>query len=440
MFTLEIGFQDGVSQPEMILIRRPQALIGASDYAHVVVDDMQDCGFQLRLVRDLGRSFRCKLVGNGKVSLPAIDEGPHEGEKTLDFGIVRFHISVLDVDLMMKSGEPPDKAGVRVLRRAASLPSPLFPAVVVRGAVPMIVSFVEDQPVLIGRSNECPLRLDSSDISARHARMGYENEQFWIEDLGSTNGTFVDGQQISGRVSLAPGVPVVLGREIGVFGVTSESQLERAQSLPSTSVVRPSEEQRFPVLISVSEVARPARLVVQSGATVNIGRDPRNEIWLGAPHISRKHCSVQFSESEELLVNDHSTNGTGYEGGLLKKGDTLKIKSDPHVFDFGGGVTVALCFDEEEENAFVASHGSKSTFMTPEAVKERGIKKIDSQGLLVGKTSDSAFFSRTASLIQEVVNFFMSFSLLGRVALITIITCALAIVILVLHLVWSIIF
>jgi len=439
MFALEIGFQDGVSQPEMIMIRRPQALIGASDYAHVVVDDMKDCGFQLRLVRDLGRSFRCKLVASGKASLPRIEEGPHFGEKTLDFGIVRFHVSVLDVDLMMKSGEPPDRAGVRVLRRAASLPSPQFPAVVVRGAIPMVVSFVEDQPVLIGRSKECPLRLDSSDISARHARMGYENGQFWIEDLGSTNGTFVDGQQISGRVSLAPGISVVLGREIGVFGVTTESQIERAQSLPSTSVVRPSAEERFPVLISVSEVARPARLVVQEGATVNIGRDPRNEIWLGAPHISRKHCSVHYSEIEQLLVNDHSTNGTGYEEGLLRKGDTLKIKNEPHVFDFGGGVTVALCFNEEQENSFVASHGSKSTFMSPEVIKERKARPGRSSNL-TPETSGRGLLTRATAFLPDLVDFFTSFSVLGRVALITILICAIAIAMLVLHLVWSIIF
>ena len=42
MFALEISFQDGASQPEMILIRRPQALIGSSEYAHVVIEDMKE--------------------------------------------------------------------------------------------------------------------------------------------------------------------------------------------------------------------------------------------------------------------------------------------------------------------------------------------------------------------------------------------------------------
>ena len=50
MFALEISFKDGVSQPETILMRRPQALVGASDYAHVVIEDMKTLDYQLRLV------------------------------------------------------------------------------------------------------------------------------------------------------------------------------------------------------------------------------------------------------------------------------------------------------------------------------------------------------------------------------------------------------
>ena len=64
MFAIEISFQDGVSDTETILVRRPQALVGSSDYAHVVIDDMRSLDFQLRLVRDLGRKIPLPGGGN----------------------------------------------------------------------------------------------------------------------------------------------------------------------------------------------------------------------------------------------------------------------------------------------------------------------------------------------------------------------------------------
>lgn len=369
MFALEISFQDGVSQPETVFVRRPQALIGASDFAHVVVEDMKELNFQLRLVRDLGRRFRCKPVGaKENVQVPTLLEGLYEGETTLDLGPVKFHVTALDSDLLLKETEPPDRAGVRVLRQACSTSSPLFPAIVVLGSNPMIISFVPDQPIYIGRSKHCALRLDSADISAKHARMGYESGEFWIEDLGSTNGTFVNEQQISGRANVAAGMPIILGREISVMGVTSEDQIKRATKFPAENLKKlPVQERRFPVLLSVSEVARPARLVIPLGATITIGRDPSCDMWLGAPHVSRKHCAVTMTKTGSLSVSDCSTNGTAHDRGLLKKGDLLEVSDRPTVLDFGGGVTVALCFDDQQEQHFVTTHGAPQAFVTPEA-------------------------------------------------------------------------
>jgi len=364
MYALEITFRDGISQPEMIFIRRPQALIGASDYAHVVVEDMKELNFQLRLVRELGRRFRCKPVAvQENLQIPSMLEGSYEGEAAIDLGKIKFYVTALDFDLLLKENEPPDRAGVRVIRRVCSSAGPLFPAVVVRGNPPMVISFVPDQPIFIGRSKYCALRLDSAEISARHARLGYESGEFWIEDLGSTNGTYVNQQQISGRVNMPPGTPVTLGREVTIVGVVSEDQIEQAVKIQGAVVGRAAVvERKYPVLVSVSEVARPARVVIPPGATLTIGRDPGCDMWLGAPHVSRRHCSVEFSITGSLKVTDSSTNGTAYDGGVLKRGDVLNVGDTPRVLDFGGGVTVAICFNEAQEKEFTAALGSQWAF------------------------------------------------------------------------------
>lgn len=364
MFALEISFQDGVSQPEMIFLRRPQALVGASDYAHVFLEDMKELNFQLRFLRELGRRFRCRVIGSGEeAQLGKRFEGMYDGSAVIDLGPVRLAVSALDCDLGVRENETPDRAGVRVLRQACSSPAPLFPAVVVRGSTPLVLSFVPDQPIYIGRSKVCALRLDSADISARHARMGYEAGEFWVEDLGSTNGTFINQQQISGRVTVPAGTPISLGREISILGVTSEDQIERATTVASEVIkVAPVLEHQYPVLLAVSEVARPARLVLQPGAAVKIGRDPSSDMWLGAPHVSRHHCSVAMTRGGGISVTDHSTNGTAYDKGILHRGEILELGEDPTVLDFGGNVTVAICLASEHEKIFAATHGSPHAF------------------------------------------------------------------------------
>lgn len=364
MFALEIGFQDGVSQPEMIFIRRPQGLIGSSDTAHVVIEDLRQIGIQIRLFRDLGRKFRCKPVSEDQRSFPpGVLDGTYDGQASIDLGPVRLFITSLDFDLILKETEPPDRAGVRVLRQACANPGPLFPAVVVRGTPPMVVSFVPDNPIYIGRSKQCALRLDQADISARHARLGYEGGEFWVEDLGSTNGTFVNQQQISGRVNVAPGSTIILGRDISIAGVATQEQLQAAAAVSPEAGRSPMvQERKFPILVSMSEVARPQRLVLSPGMNVTIGREPGCEMWLGAPHVSRKHCVVSVAKNGTISIQDSSTNGTAYDRGVLRKGEILPVMNTPQVLDFGGGVTVAVCFDENQERDFTTSGGAVSTF------------------------------------------------------------------------------
>ncbi len=423
MFALEISFQDGVSQPEMIFLRRPQALVGASDYAHVFLEDMKDLNFQLRFLRDLGRKFRCRAVGSkDDAGLAKKYEGVYDGSTTIDLGPVRIAVSALDCDLSLKDNETPDRAGVRVLRQACAAASPLFPAVVVRGNTPLVMSFVPDQPIYIGRSKVCALRLDSADISARHARMGYEGGEFWVEDLGSTNGTFINQQQIAGRVTVPAGTPVSLGREISVLGVTSEDQIERASSVPS-EVARPvaTVEHKYPVLLAISEVARPARVILQPGGSVKLGRDPSSDMWLGAPHVSRHHCSVSMTRNGAVSITDHSTNGTAYDKGVLHRGEILEVGVEPTVLDFGGSLTVALCFDAEHEKTFASSHGSPHAFHKPKetARSDTARELAEVVGTLTGmRLPDSLDPNRrNLRLRDRIIRLYRSLSFVGKVTM-----------------------
>lgn len=65
--------------------------------------------------------------------------------------------------------------------------------------------------VLLGRSEDCSLRFDRAVVSKLHARVFLQQGIVLIEDLGSTNGTFVNGRQIKGREALDHGAVIGLG-------------------------------------------------------------------------------------------------------------------------------------------------------------------------------------------------------------------------------------
>ncbi len=362
MFSLEIGFQDGESQSEMILIRRPQAVIGAADSAHVMIEDMKALDYQIKIIKDFGRGFRCKAISNDpSKAVRDVVEGVIDSQLSLDLGNLQLTITSLDPDLAVKADEPPDRAGVRILRLACKMDTPEFPAVAVMGDSPMVVSFPADQPVYIGRSNKCAVRLDTPSISGKHARIGFENGKFWVEDLGSTNGTFVGGQQISGRMVVEPCTSIVLGEQTVLYGILSQDDYTQISSTTSDPLPQ-QDSRRYPILFSLSEVARPARFVLPIEASVRIGRDPSSDMWLGAPHISRHHCEVTLNESGVITVEDFSTNGTAYSGGVLHRGKILEIDNEPKVLNFGGSLTVAICFNEEQEERFKKMKGVVGSF------------------------------------------------------------------------------
>lgn len=67
-------------------------------------------------------------------------------------------------------------------------------------------------PVVIGRSADCTLVLADSYASARHARVFQGSDgQWWVDDLDSTNGTFMNGRPIEVATPLRPGDQLVVG-------------------------------------------------------------------------------------------------------------------------------------------------------------------------------------------------------------------------------------
>ncbi|MFS0885843.1 FHA domain-containing protein [Aeromicrobium sp. 179-A 4D2 NHS] len=70
------------------------------------------------------------------------------------------------------------------------------------------------EPILLGRGTDAAIRLDDDYVSTRHARFATNGEQWFVEDLGSTNGTYIGSQRITSPVPVAIGTSVRLGKTI----------------------------------------------------------------------------------------------------------------------------------------------------------------------------------------------------------------------------------
>jgi hypothetical protein len=69
-----------------------------------------------------------------------------------------------------------------------------------------------DQPILVGRADDSTLVLTDDFASSRHARLTNRGGQWYVEDLGSTNGTFLDQQRVQAPLLVAPGQPIRIGQ------------------------------------------------------------------------------------------------------------------------------------------------------------------------------------------------------------------------------------
>src|SRR5438874_627109 len=73
--------------------------------------------------------------------------------------------------------------------------------------------------VVLGRDPSVDIVLNSPGVSRQHARVTLQGYQYFIEDLGSSNGTFLNGQPISGPTVLHPNDQIELGTSLMlVFG------------------------------------------------------------------------------------------------------------------------------------------------------------------------------------------------------------------------------
>jgi pSer/pThr/pTyr-binding forkhead associated (FHA) protein len=86
--------------------------------------------------------------------------------------------------------------------------------VVTEGSLAGTTITLATAPILVGRNPEATLVLDDDYASGRHARIYPDSGRWYVEDLGSTNGTFIGRERLSGPTALSAGSTLRIGQTV----------------------------------------------------------------------------------------------------------------------------------------------------------------------------------------------------------------------------------
>jgi pSer/pThr/pTyr-binding forkhead associated (FHA) protein len=111
-----------------------------------------------------------------------------------------------------RQAQPPRQARpARPARAGRGSPRVL---VVTAGALKGTSLDLSQQQITLGRANDATLVLNDDYASSRHARIFPQDGQWIVEDLGSTNGTYLDRQKVTRPMPVPLGVPIRIGKTV----------------------------------------------------------------------------------------------------------------------------------------------------------------------------------------------------------------------------------
>jgi ABC-type multidrug transport system ATPase subunit/pSer/pThr/pTyr-binding forkhead associated (FHA) protein len=191
-----------------------------------------------------------------------------------------------------------------------------FRLLVVEGPEPgQKIELVEDEMV-IGRESAARIVIASPAVSRRHAALRVVDGEVVLEDLGSSNGTFVNGQRVQGSVTLRPGDRIGLGRaivltlegppplsatatmledDLRLDGLATTIEEGPARPAPVLETVLGGPLDEAPILpqLEVTIAGAPPQLYTLDGARYTLGRAAENNIVISSPIVSRRMAVLE---------------------------------------------------------------------------------------------------------------------------------------------------
>lgn len=222
-----------------------------------------------------------------------------------------------------------------------------FKLIVKQGPSPAQEFELTQAEIVLGRDPGLDLVFNLTAVSRRHARLTLRGDSYFLEDLGSSNGTFLNGELVTVATPLNPGDQISLGHAVtllftGPMVTAPETQI--AQSPLVQTVIEDDSSLKTAIgspqlRIEVSGLA--SQTIPLTKSVISLGRNTDNDIVIPSNIVSRYHARLEKTgEAYQLTVLPQATNQLLLNGKVvtgpssLQPGDQIQVSSnipDMHV-------------------------------------------------------------------------------------------------------------
>ncbi len=155
------------------------------------------------------------------------------------------------------------------------------------------------QSWILGSAADCDLVCDKPAVSGHHCRLTRQSNQYWVQDLQSTNGTYVNGSRIpvGQQVPVQPGMQITLGQRTPMPWPPAGSSVAASGAASSPGNNQPAGFTPAPA----------------SGRVITIGRSPDSDVQVDLPIVGWNHARIVFESGRPILEDLNSRNGTSID-------------------------------------------------------------------------------------------------------------------------------
>jgi|GEM_PF-2015605 len=180
--------------------------------------------------------------------------------------------------------------------------------------------------MIIGRESKADIHLDHRALSRKHAAIEKRGAAIWVQDLGSANKTYVNGDMIEEPVRLHQGDTI----QVGHYEIVLEGVEQAAANTPVVTLDGPEGCHRFAMV----------------GGKITIGRAQACDIAIAHKSISRRHLTITVDGNAFIVEDLGSQNGVTIDGERIEGPTRIDAGEPIEICEF----SLVLGFLEDEDD------------------------------------------------------------------------------------------